>query len=91
MEYTMLAEGAAKLLPTDVLKIGHHGSKNSTMSGFLAAVVRQITLVSLGLTNPAGVSVRSVSTFGRVVQVLLTDTVGDASVDGRTGAAGKLR
>jgi competence protein ComEC len=36
------------------LKIGHHGSKNSTVPEFLAAVQPQIAIVSAGEENPYG-------------------------------------
>jgi beta-lactamase superfamily II metal-dependent hydrolase len=37
-ERTMLAENLETDLEADVLKVGHHGSKNSTAPDFLAAV-----------------------------------------------------
>jgi competence protein ComEC len=36
------------------LKIGHHGSKNSTMPDFLAAVQPRIGIISSGEGNPYG-------------------------------------
>jgi competence protein ComEC len=53
-EHTMLAENAVNELRADVLKIGHHGSKNSTMSEFLAAVQPRIGIISSGEGNPYG-------------------------------------
>jgi competence protein ComEC len=37
-----------------VLKVGHHGSKNSTMPEFLSAVNPQIAIISAGDENPYG-------------------------------------
>lgn len=48
VKYTMLAENDAGFLHADVLKVGHHGSKNSSMPEFLAAVHPQISVISSG-------------------------------------------
>jgi competence protein ComEC len=50
----ILAENGANELRADVLKIGHHGSKNSTMPDFLAAVQPRIRIISSGEGNPYG-------------------------------------
>ena len=50
----MLAENDAAVLHADVLKVGHHGSKNSTVPDFLAAVAPQISIISAGEENPYG-------------------------------------
>ncbi len=54
VEYTMLGENEAAFLHADVLKVGHHGSKNSTMPEFLSAVAPQISIISSGEENPYG-------------------------------------
>lgn len=54
VEYTMLSENGAGTLRADVLKVGHHGSKNSTTPEFLAAVDPQIAIISAGAENPYG-------------------------------------
>ena len=54
VEYTMLSEAEAANLHADVLKIGHHGSKNSSMPEFLEAVSPQIGIISAGEQNPYG-------------------------------------
>jgi competence protein ComEC len=41
-------------LQADVLKVGHHGSKNSTMPDFLASVRPRIATISAGEENPFG-------------------------------------
>ena len=37
-----------------MLKVGHHGSKNSTLPGFLAAVHPRVAVISAGEDNPYG-------------------------------------
>jgi competence protein ComEC len=53
-EYAMLSETEAEKLHADVLKVGHHGSKNSTMPEFLESVGPQIAIISAGEQNPYG-------------------------------------
>ena len=53
-EYAMLSETAAEKLHADVLKVGHHGSKNSTMPEFLKSVGPEIAIISAGEQNPYG-------------------------------------
>jgi competence protein ComEC len=54
VEYTKLSENDPRLLHADVLKVGHHGSKNSTMPQFLSAVDPQIAVISSGEENLYG-------------------------------------
>jgi len=53
-EAAMLGENDAAALQADVLKVGHHGSKNSTMPDFLAAIGPRISIISAGEENPYG-------------------------------------
>jgi len=53
-EYEMLSENEASFLHADVLKVGHHGSKNSTMPEFLEAVSPRVSVISSGEENPYG-------------------------------------
>ena len=53
-EHQMLAENVEGALQADILKIGHHGSKNSTTPEFLAAVRPQVAIISAGEDNPYG-------------------------------------
>ncbi|HTA56718.1 MAG TPA: MBL fold metallo-hydrolase, partial [Candidatus Baltobacteraceae bacterium] len=53
-EYAMLSETEAEKLHADVLKVGHHGSKNSTMPEFLESVRPEIAIISAGEQNPYG-------------------------------------
>jgi competence protein ComEC len=52
-EHTMLQENSADLR-ADVLKVGHHGSKNSTIQEFLDAMAPTIAIISSGEDNPYG-------------------------------------
>jgi competence protein ComEC len=52
-EHTMLEANSADLR-ADVLKVGHHGSKNSTTQEFLDAVAPTIAIISAGDDNPYG-------------------------------------
>jgi competence protein ComEC len=53
-EKEILADNVADALHADVLKVGHHGSKNSTSPEFLAAVRPQVGIISAGEDNPYG-------------------------------------
>jgi competence protein ComEC len=53
-EREILKENAAGSLRADVLKVGHHGSKNSTTEEFLAAVHPRVAVISAGENNPYG-------------------------------------
>jgi competence protein ComEC len=52
-EHAMLQNNSADL-NADVLKVGHHGSKNSTTQEFLDAVAPRIAIISSGEDNPYG-------------------------------------
>ncbi len=54
VEYTMLSEDTNDELHSDVLKIAHHGSKNSSMPQFLEAVAPKVAIISSGDQNPYG-------------------------------------
>ncbi|HLZ90280.1 MAG TPA: DNA internalization-related competence protein ComEC/Rec2 [Candidatus Acidoferrum sp.] len=53
-EHAILAESSPGELRAEVLKIGHHGSKNSTTPEFLAAVNPRLAVISVGEDNPYG-------------------------------------
>lgn len=53
-EHEILKENAGDALQSDILKVGHHGSKNSTTPEFLAAVHPRIGIISVGAANPYG-------------------------------------
>jgi len=53
-EKTLLGETPEASLHADILKVGHHGSKNSTTREFLAAVHPRVAIISAGEDNPYG-------------------------------------
>jgi competence protein ComEC len=53
-EKSILRENSAVSLQADVLKVGHHGSKNSTTDAFLAAVHPSVAIISAGEDNSYG-------------------------------------
>lgn len=69
-------------LDSDVLKIGHHGSKYSTSEEFLQAVSPDIAVISVGKNNSYGHPTQEVlqklQEFG--IKVLRTDTDGDVQI-----------
>ncbi len=77
-ERSILAEHDDELLRADVLKVGHHGSKNSTVPEFLAAVRPTVAIISSGDGNPYGHPspelLERLETAG--IRVLRTDTNG---------------
>ncbi|HXJ05949.1 MAG TPA: ComEC/Rec2 family competence protein [Candidatus Acidoferrum sp.] len=53
-ESAIVSENSETALRADVLKVGHHGSKNSTTPEFLAAVRPSAAVISAGEDNPYG-------------------------------------
>jgi len=53
-ERAILDQNKEAELQADILKVGHHGSKNSTIPAFLAAVRPQTAIISAGEENPYG-------------------------------------
>ena len=53
-ESEMLAENSEDELQAEVLKIGHHGGRNSTTPDFLAAVKPRLGIISVGEDNAYG-------------------------------------
>jgi len=53
-EHYMLSESDPASTQSDVLKVGHHDSKNSTIPNFLAAVQPRLAVISSGEENPYG-------------------------------------
>lgn len=53
-EERILAENERTLIDCDILKVGHHGSKNSSTEGFINEVSPKLSLVSCGLNNRYG-------------------------------------
>jgi len=73
-----LLSGPVHVLHSDVLKVGHHGSKTSTTQPFLDAVSPSIGVISVGADNlfghPSGDVLGRLA--GRHVEVLRTDREG---------------
>ena len=51
-ELALISEGV--LLDSDVLKVGHHGSKTSSSTGFVESVSPEVALISVGKKNRFG-------------------------------------
>lgn len=77
LEYSLLGSGAD--LRSDILKVGHHGSKTSTSQDFLHAVSPRYAVISAGRKNKYGHPTQEVLSrlqeFG--VRILRTDQDGD--------------
>jgi competence protein ComEC len=71
--------------PTDVLKVGHHGSTSSTTPAFLAAASPSIAVISSGEGNEYGHPAPQTLDTLRSVSVYRTDLHGDVEIvtDGR--------
>ncbi|NQV88189.1 MAG: MBL fold metallo-hydrolase [Parcubacteria group bacterium] len=75
-------------LKSDILKIGHHGSKTSTSEEFLKAVNPQFAVISVGEGNTYGHPTKEIlgrlTSFG--IKIFRTDLDGDVFLqsDGRT-------
>ncbi|MGC1618615.1 MAG: ComEC/Rec2 family competence protein [Candidatus Acidiferrum sp.] len=54
VESSILADNGEAGLRADILKVGHHGSKNSTTAEFLAAMHPSVAVISAGEDNPYG-------------------------------------
>jgi competence protein ComEC len=87
-ESSILSDSGEAALRADVLKVGHHGSKNSTMSGFLAAVHPSVAVIRAGEDNlyghPNPELLERLTTAG--VRILRTD--GDGAVHVLTDGEG---
>jgi competence protein ComEC len=53
-EDSILSDNSETALRGDALKVGHHGSKNSTTPAFLAEVHPRVAVISAGEDNPYG-------------------------------------
>ena len=86
-EREMLSESGQDDLRAEVLKIGHHGSRNSTTPEFLAAVKPSLAIISVGEDNPYGhPNAELLERLARAgVRVLRTDRDGAVHIlmDGR--------
>ncbi len=76
VENQLLASVEAQALDTDVLKVGHHGSKTSTGAAFVQAASPLAALVSVGEGNSYGHPTETVLERLRGMPVLRTDMDG---------------
>lgn len=78
VERNLLSENDESTMRADILKIGHHGSKNSTTPDFLSAVNPRLAIISSGEGNsyghPSPEVLDRLETAG--VRTLRTDTNG---------------
>lgn len=87
-EKTILKSKYADYLDTDVLKMGHHGSRTSSSSAFLKAVTPDYCVISCGVGNDYGHPHKE--TMQKLekldVDILRTDTMGSVRFysDGQT-------
>ncbi len=76
----MISSGAD--LKSDILKVGHHGSRTSSSDDFLYAVSPSVSVISVGTDNPYGhpskEALRRLESSGS--EVLRTDLDGNATV-----------
>lgn len=81
-ESSILSENADRRLDADVLKVGHHGSKNSTTPELLAAVHPKLAIISAGAENSYGHPSKELLDRLRDanVKVLRTDEYGEIRV-----------
>lgn len=81
IEYRLLLD-TPQLLKSDILKVGHHGSKTSTTEEFLEAVAPKFAVISVGRKNRYGHPYQEVldrlNAFGS--RILRTDEDGDIAI-----------
>lgn len=79
-ETELLASGND--IKSNVLKVGHHGSKTSTSDNFLKIVLPETAIISVGKDNnyghPSSEVLERLNKFG--IDVLRTDQIGDIKV-----------
>ncbi|MFH1392616.1 MAG: MBL fold metallo-hydrolase [bacterium] len=64
-------------LKSDILKVGHHGSKNATSQEFLEQVNPEIAVISVGKNNQYNHPAPETLERLKDIQVLRTDEIGD--------------
>jgi len=74
-ENSLLLSGSD--LKADILQVAHHGSKNSTVQEFLAAVAPQFAVIQVGAKNRYGHPTQEVLERLKGVKVLRNDLDGD--------------
>jgi len=67
-------------IDSDILKIGHHGSKNSTSQRFLEAITPEIAVIQAGKNNKYGHPHEDVLKRLKGINILRTDLDGDIEI-----------
>lgn len=82
IEYRLISE-TPNALRSDILKVGHHGSKTSSTEDFLRAVSPRLAIISVGRKNRYGHPTQEV--LGRLqapgIKVFRTDLDGDIAIE----------
>lgn len=80
MERELKNRGA--VLDSDVLKVGHHGSKTSSSQEFIQAVSPEIAVIQCGKDNRYGhPNSETLETLGMLgIKILRTDISGDIKI-----------
>ena len=72
----------AEQIESNVLKVGHHGSKTSTLEEFVKAVTPEIAIISCGENNKFGhphpETLETLTKYG--INILRTDQMGDIKI-----------
>ena len=67
-------------IDSDILKVGHHGSKTSTGEVFVKEVSPDIAVIQCGRSNPYGHPYKEVLQNLEGIKVLRTDLIGDIKI-----------
>jgi len=79
VEDKLIADGID--LKSDVLKVGHHGSKDSTSKNFLERVKPKYAVISVGKNKYGHPSLRVIRNLEKAgVKILRTDKIGDIKI-----------
>jgi beta-lactamase superfamily II metal-dependent hydrolase len=81
-EETLSSTTEARLLKSDVLKVGHHGSTNANSASFLKTVSPRYAIIPVGADNTYGhPHYRTIFNLEKIgAQILRTDQPGDIVV-----------
>ncbi len=81
--------GSGTDVSADILKVGHHGSRSSTSTGFLLAVDPDLAVISAGKDNdfghPHAVTLQRLKHFGIPVRVTAQEGTIEMEMDGEKG------
>lgn len=80
VEKELVLDSVKHKLDSDVLKVGHHGSKTSTSKEFIEAVSPEIAVISVGRNNSYGHPRQEVLDNLSGAKILRTDLDGDIKI-----------